>query len=265
MKEIIEKAKKQADLSLIRFDILTRKREGKAKLIFLCRNIAKYQAMINSTVPAFNYEFKSKLAIAVQNDELNKITRGQLEESFELFQKQFGNYQNMMQGSNLDPFDINDNVLFPEEIIEVANRYELNNINQISFEELAQEIISTSLVIQELEKMLTDAIDEIQISDDDFNRLANEYGTRLSWLGNGKELAYLADCLQSNDWLEYPSGRKNLSHPKVAAILLAHFHVVNSHASKRKELSLESMTSYVKDAKQNVVPEIEIKQRPQKI
>lgn len=261
MEAIVTKAKEQAKIESSRIIELVKNKKGRDKLIYLIRQLSWYESIKSSPVPAFNYEFKYKLVVASDNDELNRLELNEIVQSFNTCKSYLNNYQKAMGESIDKPANIQDRILFPEEIIQVAIRTGAKFVSDIKLDDLAQEIIAACTVALELNSELNEVLDELIVTDEDFQRLAGEYGTRLVWLGDGKALAYLTDCLQSNDWLDYPNGRNSLSHPKVAAILLAHFQVMNNHSTKKTPISLPTMTTYVKDAKVNVVPEIEIKQR----
>lgn len=261
METVIQKAKNEFEKRFQRLQEEADKKSGKGKLIYISRKLATYQSKIYSPVPAFNYEFKNILAIAVQNDELNKITKKEISQSFNSFKKRFGEYESLFRSTGSDPVDIQDRVLFPEEISEAAQKTGASTIREILMEDLAEEIITTALVSQGLEGLLNDALDELIVTPEDFEKLSNEYGSRIQWLGDGKELAYLFNCLDTNDWMSYPSVKGRLSDPQIATLLLAHFHVTNKQSAKKKELLLSTMTTYVKEAENNEVPEIEISKR----
>lgn len=259
MQELINLANKEAKLKIEQLESALATKSDKGRLIFLYRKLSWYQSNNISPIPAFNYELKHKLVSAVLNDEEISLNKKDLELSFKNFQTKFTAYQSVLQNTDDSEIDILDDVLFPNEIVSTAKENGKEKIEDIRFEELVVKILVNAKLEQHIELIFNDTLESLQFTEEDFKKLSDEYGTRLNWLGNGMQLAYLIDSLRTNDWLQFPSEKPELSNTNVAAIILAHFHVSNTHSSKKKDVSLTSMTTYVKDAKKNVFTEFEIK------
>ena len=262
--EILSRAKEYVKDTTDSIIANAKKRNGVGRIIYLCQQVSNLQSRVHSTIPKYNYDLKGKINNAVQTDTEIYLTEKDLEPAFKSFKEEFTKYEELIsvKDSTNDSESIFDSVLYPGEIVSIAKKHSLKSIDEITMPQIVEGLLCDAMLLRDLEITLEDEVLATAMTEDDFEKIAEEYQGRFLWEKKGEALAYLFYELANKDWLRYPSPQINTSDAKKAALIIAHFNITTRKRSLGNTIRPNTMKDYLDKAKHNTIPEIIIKKAP---